>query len=150
MHKSATKCNEIVGKWCKNKHRASKIIDTLETYQRCRRTRQGKRRSISQSYSISAKSMKLPQYSSLSTIFRGGRSSSTTQARWSWKIGVPMGRTLHCDRSNTRRSLSTTRQENGERREQPIECRATTTVLRIGNTRRQRVFRVYDPLNTRT
>jgi hypothetical protein len=32
MHKSATKCNEIVGKWCKNKHRASKIIDTLETY----------------------------------------------------------------------------------------------------------------------
>jgi hypothetical protein len=33
MHKSATKCNEIVGKWCKNKHRASKIIDTLETYQ---------------------------------------------------------------------------------------------------------------------
>jgi hypothetical protein len=33
MHKSAMKCNEIVGKWCKNKHRASKIIDTLETYQ---------------------------------------------------------------------------------------------------------------------
>jgi hypothetical protein len=33
MHKSATKCNEIVGKWCKNKHGASKIIDTLETYQ---------------------------------------------------------------------------------------------------------------------
>jgi hypothetical protein len=32
MHKSATKCNEIVGKWCKNKHGASKIIDTLETY----------------------------------------------------------------------------------------------------------------------
>jgi hypothetical protein len=36
MHKSATKCNETVGKWCKNKHGASKIIDTLETYQRCR------------------------------------------------------------------------------------------------------------------
>jgi hypothetical protein len=34
MHKSATKCNETVGKWCKNKHGASKIIDTLETYQR--------------------------------------------------------------------------------------------------------------------
>jgi hypothetical protein len=26
------KCNEIQGKWCKNKHGASKIIDTLETY----------------------------------------------------------------------------------------------------------------------
>jgi hypothetical protein len=33
MHKSATKCNETVGKWCKNKQGASKIIDTLETYQ---------------------------------------------------------------------------------------------------------------------
>jgi hypothetical protein len=33
MHKSATKCNETVGKWCKSKHGASKIIDTLETYQ---------------------------------------------------------------------------------------------------------------------
>jgi hypothetical protein len=32
MHKNATKCNETVGKWCKNKHGASKIIDTLETY----------------------------------------------------------------------------------------------------------------------
>jgi hypothetical protein len=32
MHKSATKCNETVGKWCKNKHGASKIIDTFETY----------------------------------------------------------------------------------------------------------------------
>jgi hypothetical protein len=32
MHKSATKCNETVGKWCKNKHGASKIINTLETY----------------------------------------------------------------------------------------------------------------------
>jgi hypothetical protein len=29
MHKSATKCNETIGKWCKNKHVASKIIDTL-------------------------------------------------------------------------------------------------------------------------
>jgi hypothetical protein len=34
MHKSATKCNETVGKWYINKHGASKIIDTLETYQR--------------------------------------------------------------------------------------------------------------------
>jgi hypothetical protein len=33
MHKSATKYNETIGKWCKNKHGASKIIDTLETYQ---------------------------------------------------------------------------------------------------------------------
>jgi hypothetical protein len=32
MHKSDTKCNETIGKWCKNKHGASKIIDTLETY----------------------------------------------------------------------------------------------------------------------
>jgi hypothetical protein len=32
MHKSATKCNETIGKWCKNKHEASKIIDTFETY----------------------------------------------------------------------------------------------------------------------
>jgi hypothetical protein len=28
------KCNETQGKWCKNKHGASKIIDTFETYQR--------------------------------------------------------------------------------------------------------------------
>jgi hypothetical protein len=33
MHKSATKCNDTIGKWCKNKHGASKIIDTFETYQ---------------------------------------------------------------------------------------------------------------------
>jgi hypothetical protein len=33
MHKSATKCNETIGKWCENKHGASKIIDTFETYQ---------------------------------------------------------------------------------------------------------------------
>jgi hypothetical protein len=32
MHKSATKCNETICKWCKNKHGASKIIDTLEMY----------------------------------------------------------------------------------------------------------------------
>jgi hypothetical protein len=35
MHKNATKCNETIGKWCKNKHGASKIIDTFETYQIC-------------------------------------------------------------------------------------------------------------------
>jgi hypothetical protein len=33
MHKSAMKCNETQGKWCKNKHGASKIIDTFEMYQ---------------------------------------------------------------------------------------------------------------------
>jgi hypothetical protein len=33
MHQSATKCNKTLGKWCKNKHGASKIMDTLETYQ---------------------------------------------------------------------------------------------------------------------
>jgi hypothetical protein len=33
MYKSATKCNETIGKWCKNKHGALKIIDTFETYQ---------------------------------------------------------------------------------------------------------------------
>jgi hypothetical protein len=26
------KCNETIGKWCKNNHGASKIIDTLEMY----------------------------------------------------------------------------------------------------------------------
>jgi hypothetical protein len=38
MHKSATKCNETIGKWCKNKHGASKIIDTFETCHRPRST----------------------------------------------------------------------------------------------------------------
>jgi hypothetical protein len=33
MHKNAMKCKETLSKWCRNKHRASKIIDTLETYQ---------------------------------------------------------------------------------------------------------------------
>jgi hypothetical protein len=33
MHKSFMKYNETLGKWCENKHGASKIIDTLETYQ---------------------------------------------------------------------------------------------------------------------
>jgi hypothetical protein len=32
MHKSATKCNETLSKWCKNKHGASKIMDMFETY----------------------------------------------------------------------------------------------------------------------
>jgi hypothetical protein len=32
MHKNTTKCNETLSKWCKNKHNASKIMDTLETY----------------------------------------------------------------------------------------------------------------------
>jgi hypothetical protein len=33
MHKSATKCNKTLSKWCKNKHGVSKIIDMLEMYQ---------------------------------------------------------------------------------------------------------------------
>jgi hypothetical protein len=33
MHENATKCNKTQSKWCKNKHGASKIIDTFETYQ---------------------------------------------------------------------------------------------------------------------
>jgi hypothetical protein len=33
MHKNATKYNKTLSKWCKNKHGASKIIDTFETYQ---------------------------------------------------------------------------------------------------------------------
>jgi hypothetical protein len=33
MHKNTTKCNETLSKCCKNKHGASKIIDTFETYQ---------------------------------------------------------------------------------------------------------------------
>jgi hypothetical protein len=36
MHKNATKCNETLSKWCKNKHGASKIIDTFEMYQSSR------------------------------------------------------------------------------------------------------------------
>jgi hypothetical protein len=32
MHKNATKCNKTLSKWCKNRHEASKIIDTFETY----------------------------------------------------------------------------------------------------------------------
>jgi hypothetical protein len=33
MHKNTTKCNKTLSKWCKNKHGASKIIDTFGTYQ---------------------------------------------------------------------------------------------------------------------
>jgi hypothetical protein len=39
MHKNAIKCNETLSKWCKNKHGASKIMDTLEMYQGCTRGR---------------------------------------------------------------------------------------------------------------
>jgi hypothetical protein len=37
MHKNATKCNETLSKWCKNKHGALKIMDTFEMYQRATR-----------------------------------------------------------------------------------------------------------------
>jgi hypothetical protein len=33
MYKNATKCNKTQSKWCINKHGASKIIDSFETYQ---------------------------------------------------------------------------------------------------------------------
>jgi hypothetical protein len=33
MHKNAKKCKKTQSKWCINKHGASKIIDTFETYQ---------------------------------------------------------------------------------------------------------------------
>jgi hypothetical protein len=36
MHKNATKCNKTQNKWCINKHGASKIIDTFETYHMAR------------------------------------------------------------------------------------------------------------------
>jgi hypothetical protein len=55
-----------------------------------------------------------------------------------------MGGTLYHDRSDTRRSLSTTRQENGAKREQPVECRTTTMILRIDDIR---FFLSYDPPN---
>jgi hypothetical protein len=41
MHKNAMKCNKTLSKWCKNKHGASKIIDTLETYQGESQTSEG-------------------------------------------------------------------------------------------------------------
>jgi hypothetical protein len=62
------------------------------------------------------------------------------------KNRVPMGGTLHHDRSNTRRSLSTTRQEDRERWEQPVECRTTLAVLCIEGVWRQELSS-YDPLN---
>jgi hypothetical protein len=43
------------------------------------------------------------------SIFRSRGSSPTTQAGWPWKIRIPMGGTLHCHKSHTRRSLSNTR-----------------------------------------
>jgi hypothetical protein len=41
------KHNETLGKWCKNKHGASKIIDTLETYQCVNRAEERKRKTMS-------------------------------------------------------------------------------------------------------
>jgi hypothetical protein len=57
-----------------------------------------------------------------------------------------MGGTLHRDRSNTRWSLSTTREENRERWEQPVECRTTTAVLCVEGVWWQELSS-YDPLN---
>jgi hypothetical protein len=64
------------------------------------------------------------------------------KARWSWQIRVPMGGTLNHNIGNTRRSLSTTRQENGERREQPVERGATLAVLCIEGVWRQETFEI--------
>jgi hypothetical protein len=79
-------------------------------------------------------------------IFHGRRFGFMTQAGRSWQIRVPMGRTLHRNRSNTRRSLLTTRQENRERWKQHVECRTTTAVLRIEGLLRQELLS-HDPLN---
>jgi hypothetical protein len=54
-----------------------------------------------------------------------------TQARWPQQVRVPLGGTLHRHRSNPRRSLSTTRQEDEKRRKQPVECGAATAFLRM-------------------
>jgi hypothetical protein len=64
-------------------------------------------------------------------ILHGRRFSLTTQTGWPRQVRVPLGGTLHRHRSDTMRSLSITRQENGKRREQPVECRAATAFLRI-------------------
>jgi hypothetical protein len=42
MHKNAMKCNKTQSKWCINKHGASKIIDTFETYHNPKIIKQGK------------------------------------------------------------------------------------------------------------
>jgi hypothetical protein len=55
MHKSATKCNETPSKWCKNKHGASKIIDTFETYHTTIRPR------VSWAHELSKEEMKTTQ-----------------------------------------------------------------------------------------
>jgi hypothetical protein len=54
-----------------------------------------------------------------------------TQARWPQQVRIPLGGTLHRHRSNPRRSLSITRQEDGKRRKQPVERGATMAFLCI-------------------
>jgi hypothetical protein len=44
MHKNATNYNKTQSKWCKNKHGASKIIDTFETYHANMGSLQGKKK----------------------------------------------------------------------------------------------------------
>jgi hypothetical protein len=55
MHKSATKCNETIGKWCKNKHGASKIIDTFETYQEACNSQEKRKRPLRLRYLLHAR-----------------------------------------------------------------------------------------------
>jgi hypothetical protein len=72
--------------------------------------------SVGQSYTISAKSTKLPQYSSSPPLFRSGKSSLTTQVGRPWQVRITMARTLYSHRSHPRRSVSTVRQKHGQRR----------------------------------
>jgi hypothetical protein len=69
-----------------------------------------------------------------------------TQAGRPWQIRVPMGGTLHRYRSHPRRSLSTTRQEDRKRWEQPVECRTAPVFLCIEEAWWQNTAS-YDPLN---
>jgi hypothetical protein len=61
MYKSTTKCNETLGKWCKNKHGASKIIDTFETYQWC--TQPSSLKLFKEAYKVNTKIYPKPLHS---------------------------------------------------------------------------------------
>jgi hypothetical protein len=85
MYKNATKCNETFGKWCKNKHGASKIIDTFETYQQAISKR---RRSISPQGSTQSKVTSLSQQSSAQKQQATISIAITKTARWNPKIAI--------------------------------------------------------------
>jgi hypothetical protein len=69
MHKSSTKCNETLGKWCKNKHGASKIMDTLETYQQVPRCSWQSKALDEAPYKLSGAIVKLASITFLSLAF---------------------------------------------------------------------------------